>query len=105
MDCSDIPIHAIDYQSCYSGFYNDDTKSIAVETLKATHADAVYGATSKVIYNELFECNHVWFGIYSKYYFNDQNEIIREGYFAFYDLMSRWDNGSYPYKVLYDYPE
>jgi len=104
-DCSDIPIHAIDYQSCYSGFYNDDTKSIAVETLKATHADAVYGATSKVIYNELFECNHVWFGIYSKYYFNDQNEIIREGYFAFYDLMSRWDNGSYPYKVLYDYPE
>lgn len=102
-DCSKIKIRNIDCQCCFSGAYNNNEKSLAVELLKATHAEASYGATGYLIY--AFGCNQVWFGGYFKYYYNEKNEIVSQGGNIIIDVMVRWDNDPKKCKTLKGYPE
>ncbi len=101
-NCSKIRIKNIDFQSCFAGYYNEDFKSVAVETLKASGAEAVYAATGELIYG--FNCNQVWGGAYYKFYINDKGEIIKQGGKIIFDVMYRWQDEHIPYIVLSDYP-
>ena len=46
--CPPIRIKTIDLQVCHGGYYDSQTKGIAIELLKATHAEAVYGADTDI---------------------------------------------------------
>lgn len=101
-NCSKIRIKNIDFQSCFAGYYNSEFKSVAVETLKASGAEAVYAATGELIYE--FKCNQVFGGAYYKFFINDKGEIIRQGGKIIFDVMYRWRDEHIPYIVLSDYP-
>ena len=102
-NCSRTRIKNIDLLCCYAGDYDSETKSMAIELLKATGADAVYGATTSVSY---LVVNVVLNGGgYYKYYYNDKNELIRKGGLFIFGVMLRIDDEDHvPYNVITDYP-
>lgn len=101
-NCSKIRIKNIDFQSCFAGYYNSEFKSVAVETLKASGAEAVYAATGELIYG--FNCNQVLGGAYYKFFINDKGNVIKQGGKIIFDVMYRWQDEHIPYVVLSDYP-
>lgn len=103
--CSDVTIKNIDCLFCFSGSYvsKNGTKSVAIELLKATHAEAVYGVTGTLYYN--FGYNQVWGGVYYLYYYDDQNQLRKKGGKLIFDVMERWNNERVPSGLITDYPE
>lgn len=102
VNCSHIKIKNIDCQSCFSGSYTDEIKSIAIELLKATRAEASYGASGLLVY--AFNCNQVLFGHYCKYTVDDQNHIIEGGSYTIFEVMFRINGRGIPFYVVDDYP-
>ena len=102
-NCSKIQIDNIDCQCCFAGSYTKNTKSVAIELLKATNANAVYGATGLAIYDG-WDFNTVLFGFYWKYYFNEQNILIKQGGFANFPIMYRITNDIPAAYTITDYP-
>lgn len=102
-NCSTIKIKNIDLLCCYSGDYDGETKSMAIELLRATHAEAVYGATKSISY---LVVNFVLDGGgYYKYYYNSQNELVRKGGLFIFEVMLRIDDEDHvPFNVIDDYP-
>ena len=107
VNCSKIPIKNIDCQVCMSACYDSNNKSIAIELLKATGAEHVYGATGELIYvdiNENIGFNIVNCGVHYMFYFDDNNQLIRKGGKVIFGVMERWDNVHAPSVVVEDYP-
>ena len=103
---SNIPIKNIDFQCCKAGKYTDTSKSIAIEVLKATKAEAVYAPTGFVIYEDkILKTNQVWFGVYYMYTLNEQNQIIQHGGWVYFEVMFRVKGKHHTIVVLDDYPE
>lgn len=103
---SNIPIKYIDFQCCKSGVYTADSKSIAIEVLKASKAEAVYAATGFVIYEDkVLKSNQVFLGFYYMYTLNEHNEVIRHGGWGYYEVMYRLKGQHHTIMVLDDYPE
>lgn len=113
VNCSSIEIKTIDLLVCYGGYYDSKTKSVAVELLKATHAEAVYGATTSISFlnigsgRECFLFNVVLDdGGYYKHYYNDKNQLIRKGHLWIFGVMVRiTDKDHVPFNVIDDYPD
>ncbi len=107
VNCSKIPIKNIDCQSCFAGYYDSNCKSIAIELLKATGAEHVYGATGELIYCDIKKkiCfNSVYLGVYYMYFFDDNNRLVRKGGKIVINVMERWDNDHAPSVIIDDYP-
>ena len=102
-NCSKIKINNIDCQCCFAGSYTKNTKSVAIELLKATNASAAYGATGLAIYDG-WDFNTVVLGFYWKYYFNEQNILIKQGGFANFPIMYRITNDIPAIYTITDYP-
>lgn len=102
-NCSKIKINNIDCQCCFAGSYTKNTKSVAIELLKATNASAAYGATGLAIYDG-WDFNTVVLGFYWKYYFIEQNVLIKQGGFANFPIMYRITNDIPAIYTITDYP-
>ena len=103
VNCSDIEIDNIEFLSCSSCYYDNDTKSVAIETLKATHAKTVYGSTGTVRY--FFGFFQVWGGTFDRYYYNDHNRIEKVGGFLGFNVMDRYTCESTYVFEIENYPE
>lgn len=107
-NCSKIRIKNIDCQVCRAGSYDSKNKSIAIELLKATHAEYVYGATGSAYYigiNDNYGFNLIANGIYYMFYIDDNNRIHKKGGKIIFSVMERWDNEHAPSCIIEDYPE
>ena len=87
-NCSSIKINNIDCICCYSAKYDSDTPCIAIELLKESHADTVYGVTGKVRY--YYGYFQVAFGTYDRYFINDRGNVEKWGGFMGFNLMDRY---------------
>ena len=108
IDSTKIKIKTIDCQACKSACYDNDNKSIAIELLKATNAEYVYGATGSLIYVKTrngLGFNWVNLGIYYMFCFDNNHRIRKEGGKVTFNVMERWDNERIPSVIVDDYPE
>ena len=81
IDSTKINIKTIDCQACMTACYDNDNKSVAIELLKATNAEYVYGATGSLIYVGIkanLGFNWVNCGLYYMFYFDDNNQIRKK---------------------------
>ena len=100
--CSEISIKSIDYHCCYAAKYSSDIKSLVVETLLATNAEVVYGATGKIRF--AFGFTQVWGGTYDRYFVNDRGNIEKWGGFLGYNILDRYPCVSDYSHEITDYP-
>ena len=102
-ECSQVRIRNIDFQCCFSARYDSKTKSLVVETLRATHAEVVYGATGTLVYSMGY--NQVWFGTYDRYFINNRGNVEKHGGFYGFGVMDRYPCQSDINFEIEGYPE
>lgn len=108
-------IKNIDLLVCHGGYYDATTKSVAVELLKTTHTEAVYGAFEEMTFlpfNKNVPSTLVNIvektdrnGGYYKFYYNERNELVRKGGLFAFGVMTRiTEKDRVPFNVILDYP-
>ena len=108
IDSTKIKIKTIDCQSCMAACYDNENKSVAIELLKATHAETVYGATGSLIYVKISDgsgFNWVNCGFYYMFFIDDNNRIRYKGKSITYNVMERWQKDNTNSLVAVGYPE
>lgn len=88
--------------------YDNENKSVAIELLKATHAESVYGATGSLIYVKITDgwgFNWVNCGFYYMFFIDENNRIRQKGSSVTFNVMERWQKDNTFSLVVDDYPE
>lgn len=106
LNCSQIPIKHIDCQFCFSSKYTASEKCIAIELLKITHAESVYGTTGELInaYGFLYvngspNDKYYWYSL------GKDNQVYRNQGVKVADFMFRFEGRSAPNIRVEDYPK